>query len=165
MDAGDLVPDEVVIGLVKERLAEPDCEAGFILDGFPRTVPQADALTDALASMGRAIDAVISIDVATDALVKRLTARRNCRECGRIYNIITDRPSQHDVCDVCGGEVYQRDDDTVQAVSNRLEVYERSTAPLAEYYREKGLLRSVDGDRDVDAVFRDVQAELGRAAG
>lgn len=165
MDAGDLVPDEVVIGLVKERLAEPDCEAGFILDGFPRTVPQADALAAALASMGRAIDAVISIDVATDALVKRLTARRNCRECGRIYNIITDRPSQHDVCDVCGGEVYQRDDDTVQAVSNRLEVYERSTAPLAEYYREKGLLRSVDGDRDVDAVFRDVQAELGRAAG
>jgi adenylate kinase len=165
MDAGDLVPDEVVIGLVKERLAEPDCEAGFILDGFPRTVPQADALAAALASMGRAIDAVISIDVATDALVKRLTARRNCRECGRIYNIITDRPSQHDVCDVCGGEVYQRDDDTVEAVSNRLEVYERSTAPLAEYYREKGLLRSVDGDRDVDAVFRDVQAELGRAAG
>ena len=158
MDAGELVPDEVVIGMVKERLEQPDCASGFILDGFPRTVPQADALADALASMGARIDHVISVDVPRDALVKRLTARRQCRGCGRIYNILTDRPKQFDVCDSCGGEVYLRDDDSLETVTNRLDVYDKNTAPLIDYYRGKGLLRSIDGDRSVDEVFADVSA-------
>ena len=167
MDAGELVPDEVTIGIVKERLAQPDCAAGFILDGFPRTVPQADALGSALESMGTALDAVILVDVPTSALVERLTARRQCRVCGRIYNVMGDMPADPSVCDACGGEVYQRADDTVETVTNRLAVYESNTQPLIDYYRGKGLLRTVDGDRDVDAVFADVarimRGEQGRA--
>jgi adenylate kinase len=158
MDAGELVPDEVTIGIVKERLAQPDCASGFILDGFPRTVPQADALGSALTSMGTALDAVILVDVPKDALVDRLTARRQCRACGRIYNVNSEMPANAAVCDACGGEVYQRADDTVETVTNRLDVYERNTQPLIDYYRHKGLLRSVDGARDVDAVFKDIAA-------
>jgi adenylate kinase len=160
MDAGELVPDEVTIGIVKERLAQPDCEAGFILDGFPRTVPQADALGTALASMGRALDAVVLVDVPSSALVARLTSRRQCRACGRIYNTMGEMPAEADVCDSCGGEVYQRADDSVETVTNRLAVYEANTQPLIEYYRELGLLRTVDGDRDVDDVYSDVAALL-----
>ncbi|HEY5468011.1 MAG TPA: adenylate kinase [Coriobacteriia bacterium] len=158
MDAGELVPDEVTIGIVKERLSQPDAARGFILDGFPRTVPQADALGAALGSMGTGLDAVILVDVPRDALVDRLTARRQCRACGRIYNVMGDMPADPAVCDVCGGEVYQRADDTVETVTNRLDVYDRNTSPLVEYYRDKGLLRPVDGDRVVDAVFADVAA-------
>jgi adenylate kinase len=160
MDAGELVPDEVTIGIVRERLAQPDCEAGFILDGFPRTVPQADALGAALASMGRALDAVVLVDVPTSALVARLTSRRQCRACGRIYNVMGDMPAQADVCDSCSGEVYQRADDSVETVSNRLAVYEANTQPLIDYYRGLSLLRSIDGDRDVDEVYADVAALL-----
>ena len=158
MDAGDLVPDEVTIGIVKERLAQPDCAEGFILDGFPRTVPQADALNAALTSMGTALDAVILVDVPREALVERLTARRQCRACGKIYNVMGDMPADAAVCDACGGEVYQRADDTVETVTNRLDVYDRNTMPLVEYYRDRGLLKAVDGARDVDAVFEDVAA-------
>lgn len=160
MDAGELVPDEVVIGLVGERLVEPDTGPGFILDGFPRTVAQADALDAMLARIGRGLDAVVSVDVDKQAIVDRLTARRTCRSCGRIYNLLWDAPVDPDRCDACGGEVYQRDDDTVETVTNRLDVYERSTAPLIEYYREKGLVRSVDGDRSVDEVYADVRRML-----
>ena len=158
MDAGELVPDEVTIGIVKERLAQPDCETGFILDGFPRTVPQADALGTALASMGRALDAVVLVDVPSSALVARLTSRRQCRACGRIYNTMGEMPAEADVCDSCGGEVYQRADDSVETVTNRLAVYVANTQPLIEYYRELGLLRAVDGDRDVDDVYSDIAA-------
>jgi adenylate kinase len=158
MDAGELVPDEVTIGIVKERLSQPDAAEGFILDGFPRTVPQADALGAALGSMGTGLDAVILVDVPREALVDRLTARRQCRSCGRIYNVMGDMPADPAVCDACGGEVYQRADDTVETVTNRLDVYDRNTSPLVEYYRDKGLLRPVDGDRDVDDVFADVAA-------
>jgi adenylate kinase len=158
MDSGELVPDEVTIGIVKERLSQPDAATGFILDGFPRTVPQADALGAALGSMGTGLDAVILVDVPREALVDRLTARRQCRACGRIYNVMGDMPTDPAVCDACGGEVYQRADDTVETVTNRLDVYDRNTSPLVEYYRDKGLLRLVDGDRDVDAVFADVAA-------
>ena len=160
MDKGELVPDVVVIGIVRERLSEPDCADGFILDGFPRTVPQADALGVALAEMNRALDAVISIDVPREALVSRLTARRQCRACGRIYNVQGDMPAVDGVCDECGCEVYQRDDDTIETVTNRLDVYDRNTSPLIAYYAAKGLLRSIDGDRSVDAVFADVRAIL-----
>jgi adenylate kinase len=161
MDAGELVPDGIVIGIVKERLAEPDLAGGFILDGFPRTVPQADALDAALEDMGKGIDAVISVDVPSEALVERLTARRQCRRCGRIYNVLVDPPEAEGVCDACGGEVYQRDDDTVQTVTNRLEVYERQTAPLIEYYQAKGLLKHIDGTRDIDDVFAGIVSVLG----
>jgi adenylate kinase len=160
MDKGELVPDAVVIGIVRERLSQPDCAVGFILDGFPRTVPQADALDAALAEMGRALDAVISIDVPRQALVSRLTARRQCRACGRIYNVMGDMPKAEGVCDDCGGEVYQRDDDTFETVTNRLDVYDKNTSPLIAYYSAKGLLRSIDGDRSVDAVFVDVRNVL-----
>jgi adenylate kinase len=160
MDKGELVPDAVVIGIVRERLSEPDCSVGFVLDGFPRTVPQADALDAALADMGRGLDAVISIDVPREALVSRLTARRQCRGCGRIYNVMGDMPAVEGVCDACGGEVYQRDDDTVETVTNRLDVYDKNTSPLIDYYAAKGLLRSIDGNRSVDAVFADVRSVL-----
>lgn len=158
MDSGALVPDEVTIGIVKERLSQPDAAKGFILDGFPRTVPQADALGEALASMGRALDAVILVDVPKEILVDRLTARRQCRVCGKIYNVHGDMPADAAVCDACGGEVYQRADDTVETVTNRLNVYEENTRPLVDYYAGKGLLRTIDGDRDVDAVFADIAA-------
>jgi adenylate kinase len=161
MSAGKLVPDEVVIGLVRERLQADDSRRGFILDGFPRTVPQADALDAALSGMGRQLDAVISVDVPSEALVERLTARRQCRQCGKIYNVLVDPPSLEGVCDACGGEVYQRDDDTVETVTNRLEVYERQTAPLIEYYEAKSLLKHIDGTKDIDDVFAEIVSVLG----
>jgi len=160
MDAGELVPDSVVIGLVKDRLQESDTEAGFILDGFPRTQAQAEALDVALADMNRPLDAVVEIDVDRDVIVERLTARRTCRSCGRVFSLLVDAPEDPSVCPVCGGELYQRDDDTEATVRNRLEVYDRSTAPLVDYYRTKGLLQTIDGDRPVDAVFADVRAVL-----
>ncbi len=157
MDAGELVPDLVVIGLVKSRLGEPDADKGFILDGFPRTEAQAEALDEALAEMEKRIDAAISIDVDRDVIVERLTARRTCRDCGKIYSLINDPPADPAKCDECGGELHQRDDDTEATVRNRLEVYDRSTAPLVDYYRSKGVLHVLSGDRPVDAVFDDVR--------
>lgn len=158
MDKGELVPDMVVIGLVKARLEEPDAQEGFILDGFPRTVVQADALSNALDELGKTLDAVISIEVDKDALIERLTARRTCKQCGGIFNVVSQPETANGVCPSCGGELLQRDDDTVQTVTNRLDVYERSTAPLIAYYRDKGVLRAVDGNRSADAVFEDIRA-------
>lgn len=157
MDAGDLVPDSVVIGLVKTRITEPDAQNGFILDGFPRTVAQAEALDVALNELGMALDGVVSIDVDRDVIVARLTSRRTCRACGRITSA-----SEGSVCEACGGELYQRDDDTEDTVRNRLSVYDRSTAPLVSYYTEQGILREIDGDRAVDAVFADILTTLGK---
>jgi adenylate kinase len=156
MDAGELVPDSVVIGLVKDRLAEPDTEKGFILDGFPRTVGQAEALDTELAALGKAIDSAVAVEVDADVIVARLTARRTCRACGAITNA-----DEGATCAKCGGELYQRDDDNESTVRNRLDVYARSTAPLVDYYRILGVLHEVDGDRPVDLVFADVQAVLG----
>ena len=158
MDAGELVPDEVVIGIVAERLAQPDCLTGFILDGFPRTVAQADALDAALAAAGRALDAVVSVEVPRAPLIERLTSRRQCRGCGRIFSASDVEPGA--ACDSCGGEVYQREDDSLATVTNRLDVYERQTAPLTEYYEAKGLLRRVDGTASVDEVFARVVSAL-----
>ena len=160
MDAGQLVPDEVVIAMVKDRLSQPDCEAGFMLDGFPRTLPQAEALDEALSSMDKALDAVIAIEVPRDVLMGRLTSRRQCRACGRIYNVMGEMPAEEGVCDSCGGEVYQRDDDTVEAATKRLNDYDAITSQLVSYYSEQGLLHSIDGDRPVDAVFSDIKAIL-----
>ncbi len=154
MDAGELVPDSVVIGLVKDRLGATDAQRGFILDGFPRTSVQAVALDSALSDMGKSIDVAIAIDVDPDAIVKRITSRRMCRACGYIGTIEDSR------CPKCGGEMYQRDDDNEATVRNRLDVYARSTAPLVDYYLGKGLLETIDGDRPVDVVYADVKAKL-----
>jgi adenylate kinase len=159
MDAGELVPDSIVIGIVKERLAEPDCARGFLLDGFPRTVAQADALSDALAESGRALDAVVDIAVDEASLISRLTGRRTCSGCGNITNVSVG--SELRVCEVCGGELLQREDDTVGTVMNRLAVYARQTQPLIDYYSGKGVLRPVDGNRAPDQVFEEIRKVLG----
>jgi len=159
MTKGALVPDEVVIGIVRDRIAEPDCEKGFLLDGFPRTVAQADALDKELASLGKSIDAVINIVVADEELLNRLTGRRICKSCQRPYHVIFNPPKQEGVCE-CGGELYQRADDTIETVKNRLDVYHSQTAPLIDYYRSKGVLFDIDGTKSVDAVFEDIRNAL-----
>jgi adenylate kinase len=153
MDKGLLVPDEVVIDIIKERLKEGDCKNGYILDGFPRTVAQAQALDKVLADMNSALDHVISIEVDKGELVKRLTGRRPCRSCGRGYHVIFDPPVNKDLCDKCQGELYQRDDDNEDTVRNRLEVYDSQTFPLIEYYKEKGLIRSIEGQGIIQQIF------------
>ena len=145
MDAGGLVPDEVVIGIVAERLQQDDCSNGFILDGFPRTVAQADALQANLEQMGKDLDSVIALQVDAEALVERLTGRRTCKACGRGYHISFDPPAEEGRCDACGGELMQRDDDREETIRKRLEVYDEQTAPLIHYYREAGLLVDLDG--------------------
>ncbi len=152
MDRGDLVPDEVVIAMVKDRLVEDDCANGFNLDGFPRTVPQAQALEELLAEIEHPIDVVLRLAVEKSEIVKRLTGRRTCRECGAIFHVDDNPPSEEGVCDVCGGELYQRDDDTEEVVLNRLEVYERQTQPLEFFYWQRGLLRDVEAIGTVDDV-------------
>lgn len=155
MDAGDLVPDSLIIDLMDERLREPDCEKGFILDGFPRTTAQAVALDDMLARLERPLDAALLVDVDSEVIIKRLTERRCCKECGYIGT------AADATCPKCDGEMYQRDDDNEATVRNRLDVYAKSTSPLIDYYKGKGLLKSVDGDRPVDTVYVDVKALLG----
>lgn len=145
MDRGDLVPDAIILGVVEERLREPDCANGFILDGFPRTLPQAEALSDILARLGTGISHVVSIKVPREELVKRMSGRRTCRECGTPYHIIFDPPANAGICNKCNGELYQRDDDEEDTILARLDVYERNTAPLIELYHRRGLLREVDG--------------------
>ncbi len=154
MDAGDLVPDELVIGLVKERLKDDDTNAGFILDGFPRTSAQAVALSSELTELNRPLDAALLVDVDKEVIIGRLTSRRTCRDCGFIG---TDADA---TCPKCGGEMYQRDDDNEATVRNRLDVYENSTAPLIDYYRGSGLLVEIDGDQDPEVVFDEVQKAL-----
>ena len=150
MDAGDLVPYEVVIGLVKERLQDEDTQAGFILDGFPRTSTQAVALDSELASLDRPLNAALLVDVDKEVIIKRLTSRRMCRDCGYIGS------DQDAECPKCGGEMYQRDDDNEATVRNRLDVYETSTAPLIDYYRGCDLLIEIDGDRDPEVVLESI---------
>lgn len=155
MDNGQLVPDKLVVDLVTERLDADDAQKGFILDGFPRNTAQAVTLDSALAEMGRSLDAALLVDVKPDVIVKRLSSRRTCKECG--YTA----PAGVDSCPSCGGEMYQRDDDKPKTIQKRLDVYENQTAPLVEYYRGKELLKSVDGDRPVDEVYADVKELLG----
>lgn len=161
MDSGRLVPDEVVIGLAKDRIAQPDCEKGFMLDGFPRTVPQAEALDKVLDGMDKKIDHVISIEVPNSELLGRLTGRRTCKACGQGYHVMFDPPKQEGVCDKCGGELYQRDDDNQETVSNRLKVYESQTEPLIDYYKAKGLLRPIDGVGGMGEILDRIKAVLG----
>lgn len=160
MDAGALVPDEVVIGIVRERLQAADCAAGFILDGFPRTVPQADALQATLRALGRELDRVVSLTVDADALVERLTGRRTCRGCGRGFHVTFDPPRVDDRCDACAGELYQRDDDQEETIRRRLTVYAQQTAPLIDYYRGAGLLCELDGMQAIPVVQSEILAAL-----
>jgi adenylate kinase len=153
MDKGLLVPDEVVIDIIQARLKEADCRNGYILDGFPRTVAQAQALDKVLSAMNSGIDHVVSIDVEKGELIKRLTGRRTCRQCGRGYHAIFDPPLNKDLCDKCQGELYQRDDDNEDTVRNRLEVYDSQTFPLIQYYKEKNLVRSIDGQGGIQQIF------------
>ena len=155
MDEGKLVPDKLVVDLVSERLEADDAQKGFILDGFPRNTAQAVTLDSALSEMGRSLDAALLVDVKPSVIVKRLSSRRTCRSCG--YTA----PAGVDVCPSCGGEMYQRDDDKPETIQKRLDVYETQTSPLVEYYRGKGLLKVVDGDRPVDDVYADVKESLG----
>lgn len=155
MDAGELVPDQLVIDLVKERLAADDAQKGFILDGFPRNTTQAVTLDTELAAMGRELDGALLVDVPAEAIIDRLSSRRTCRDCG--YTAGPDTT----VCPSCAGEMYQRDDDKPETIKNRLDVYEKNTSPLVEYYRGQGILKVVDGNRDIDLVYTDVKAELG----
>ena len=153
MDAGELVPDEVVIEIVGERVKEPDCADGFLLDGFPRTTGQADALAEMLNKAGRKIDHVICIQVEREQVVERLSGRRSCRACGYPHHVVFNAPAKAGVCDKCGGELYQRDDDREVAIRQRLETYEDQTQPLIDYYRQRDLLRPVDGSGAVEAVY------------
>lgn len=161
MDRGDLVPDQLVIDIVADRLLQPDCSAGFILDGFPRTVAQADALKGILAGQGRAIDHVVNVDVPDEALIGRISGRRVCRACGAIHNVHFDAEPVGEECRECSGEIYQRDDDREDTVRRRLEEYAAKTAPLIEYYRREGLLRDVDGDAPMEEVLASIRAVLG----
>lgn len=152
VDKGLLVPDDVTIGIVRERLQQPDCENGFLLDGFPRTISQAEALDEILHSMGRKIDHVINLTVDRTKLLARLTGRRVCKSCGATYHVLFNPPAQEGVCDKCSGELYQRSDDTEEKVGTRLDEYFNKTAPLLSYYENKALLRQVDGEQEIDTV-------------
>lgn len=156
MKKGELVPDALVVDIIRERLLQSD-EQGTILDGFPRTVAQADALKQALSELNTAIDAVVDVEVDEEELVRRLTRRRTCRDCGRIYHLDFDPPKHEGVCNVCGGELYQRDDDKEETVKTRLKVYAEQTAPLIDYYRKAGLLCTVDGKLPIDEVFSQIK--------
>ncbi|MBS4175690.1 adenylate kinase [Bacillus sp. FJAT-49736] len=160
MDKGELVPDEVTIGIVRERLSKKDCEDGFLLDGFPRTVPQAEALEAILTDLQKQIDFCINIQVDKDILMERLTGRRICKNCGATYHLVFNPPTQSGVCDRCGGELYQRPDDNEETVQNRLEVNIKQTQPLLDFYEQKGYLRSINGQQDIDKVFVDIEVLL-----
>jgi adenylate kinase len=160
MDSGALVPDAVVIGIVEERLAQEDCAKGFILDGFPRTVGQADALSQVLSGMGRVIDHVVSLSVDKGELLKRLTGRRACPKCGAVYHLEFAPPKSAGLCDVCACELFQREDDKEATILHRLNVYEEQTAPLIAYYDNSGLLRSVDGLGSVEGVQSEILSRI-----
>ena len=164
MDSGGLVPDEVVIGLVGERLAQPDAKAGVVLDGFPRTVAQAEALDALFARTGLSLDRVVYFNVSRDELLRRLTGRRVCRGCGRTYHLVSAPPKVADKCDVCGGELYQRVDDREDTVATRLDVYQKQTSPLLEYYRGRNLLSEVAGEGSVSQVAEAIRKATNQGA-
>lgn len=161
MDQGLLVPDEVTIGIVRERLSEPDCQKGFLLDGFPRTIAQAEALDQILKDNGVQLDAVLDVNVPADILIRRMVGRRVCKNCGATYHIEFNAPKQEGICDACGTKLIQRADDNEATAQNRLAVYDQQTAPLLEYYNKKHLLKTVNGDQPLDKVFEDIKVVLG----
>lgn len=158
LDAGELVPDSVMLNLIRETLHSEKCQAGFILDGFPRTIPQAEGLDELLEELNMHLNYVIALEVEDNVILDRLTSRRCCRNCGAIYNLHNNRPEVPGVCDKCGGELYQRDDDKPETIKNRLEVYREQTQPLLEYYRKKDLLNTIDGNQHIQSVWNDIQS-------
>lgn len=162
LNQGLLVPDELVVEIVKDRLMQDDCKEGFLLDGFPRTVGQADALKGALKDMGCELDTVINIDVEKEELIKRAVGRRICRDCGAAFHVNFNPSKEEGVCDVCSGELYQRDDDTEETVSKRIEVYLDQTKPLIDYYSNEGIIANIDGKKSISEVFEDIIKVLGR---
>ena len=156
IDAGQLVPDELTIGMLMDRIHEADCENGYVLDGYPRTIPQAENLTKALAQTGEAIDYAINVDVPDEHIVSRMSGRRSCPGCGAMYHIVYSAPKKAGYCDSCGTELVIRDDDKPETVKNRLNVYHEQTSPLIEYYKGQGSLRTVDGTQDIEEVYKDI---------
>lgn len=160
MDKGALVPDSVTIGLVKERLSKPDCQKGFLLDGFPRTIPQAEALNEILNELNIKLDAVINIEVDDSILIDRIVGRRVCPNCKAGYHITNLKPKKEGICDVCGEKLVQRKDDTEETVKNRLDVYAKQTKPLLEFYSKYNLVKSIDGIGDIDVIFNNIKLSL-----
>lgn len=158
MDSGKLVPDELIIAMVRDRLKEDDCTNGFLLDGFPRTVSQAEALDRLTADLGKGIDAVILLDVPDRIVVERLSGRRMCRACGTIFHVVFNPSANGEKCEKCGGEIYQRDDDREEVIRNRLKVYHKQTSPLIEYYDLQGLLKKVDASESSDTVLSMIES-------
>ena len=156
MDRGELVPDEVTVGIVKERISEDDAKKGFLLDGFPRTIEQAEALNSIMSELDREIDAVINIEVPEEELMNRLTGRRICEKCGTTYHLVFNPPKVDGICDIDGGKLYQREDDNPETVSNRLSVNVKQSKPILDYYNEKGVLKNIDGSKDIEEVTNDV---------
>lgn len=161
MNAGALVPDELVVDLVKDRLQQDDCKNGFLLDGFPRTIFQAEKLDEFLSESNLKMDIVINLKVEKEALIKRLTGRRVCKDCGASYHIVNLPPKKEGVCDICGGDLIQRKDDNIETVENRINVYEEQTAPLIGYYKEAGSLVDFDGEASLDEVFDAIVQAIG----
>ena len=161
IDQGNLVPDSVTIGLVKERLQEADCKEGFMLDGFPRTIAQAEALDEILKELNMKLDAVLNIAVDSEVLVDRIVGRRVCKQCGAGYHITNLKPKKEGICDVCGSELTQRKDDTKETVVTRLEVYTNQTKPLLDYYNKQNLVKEVNGLGDIDVIFGEIKKVLG----
>ena len=159
MKAGDLVTDELIMGIMEERLQEEDCQNGYLLDGFPRTIPQAEALKALLAKLGEKLNCVLELDIPREVIIDRLTTRRTCTNCGEIYNVKSKPPRVEGVCDVCGSEIVQRDDETEEAIENRLQVYNQQTAPLVGFYRDEGLLVSVPAS-DLELVMAAIKSRL-----
>lgn len=156
MDRGELVPDEVTVGIVKERISEDAAKKGFLLDGFPRTIDQAESLNQIMSELDREIDAVINIEVPEEELMNRLTGRRICEKCGTTYHLVFNPPKVDGICDIDGGKLYQREDDNPETVSNRLSVNVKQSKPILEYYNNKGVLKNIDGSKDIDEVTDDV---------
>lgn len=163
IDRGELVPDDVTVAIVEDRIRKDDCIHGFLLDGFPRTIVQANALSSITGKVGRKIDYAINIDVARDELIERLTGRRVCSSCGASYHIKFNPPEKDGICNVCGGKLIVRSDDVLKAVENRLDVYKRQTAPLIDYYLKLNVLKTVDGSQSIEKVFKDICDILGSA--
>ena len=162
MERGELVPDDLIMDIMEVRMKEPDCQKGFLLDGFPRTIPQAESLEAALKSMNARIDAVINLDVPDDVIVRRMAGRRVCKNCSRSYHVVTAPPKQEGVCDSCGAELIIRDDDRAETVLERLKTYNEKTAPLIGFYEERGLLLSFDGTKEIPETTREILETIGK---
>ncbi len=161
MDAGALVPDELTVRILLDRVAQEDCKNGYVLDGFPRTIPQAEVLDEELGKLNESIDHAINVDVPDEAIVKRMSGRRACPSCGATYHIVSIPPKKEGICDACGGELILRDDDKPETVQKRLDVYHEQTQPLEDFYREKGVLKNVNGTRSMEEIFEEIVSILG----